>query len=552
MKRFKSAISICFLLLYITFIAGCSYYKVKQVKSLNSESISKEIKQKKKYIIVHHGEIAWHLKDIVVNETNQELTGTPESLPDNHLYYKSAKGKGQANRYKNNIKEPDRPIFEVHIYTTLKFEKGEPQFTIPFSSISKIEVYDTDVGTTVISIIGVTLLVSALLAVIVAATKSSCPFVYIGDGYSYNFTGEMYGGAIFSSLERDDYMPLPGFFMVNDEYHLKISNELLERQYTNLANLLVVEHPKNSSILLDKKGEIQTITLPEVPTKATANTDIDITNLILQKDSSAYLFNEHVEDGKDISSLILSFKKPLHSTTGKLILNAKNSFWLDYVYGKFNEQFGIFYNTFAEKQKKVPAEKHNQWSLEQNIPLSVYVETESGWKIIDYFNSIGPLASRDIVMPIDLTKIKGENVRIKLECGFMFWEVDYAAIDFSPNIPVDITRITASSAVDEKGNDVSSSIVKTDNEYLIQPEIGNAAIIKYKGIPVKAESNQTVFLHTSGYYEYIRDYKNWPNISYLESFKNKGAFTNFAKQQYDQFMSTQNLLTASLTQSNGN
>ena len=79
---------------------------------------------------------------------------------------------------------------------------------------------------------------------------------------------EMYGGAIYSSLERDDYMPLPNLKDFNEEYQLKISNELQERQYTNLAELVVIQHPENSSVIIDKNGTIQTIISPFSPSKA--------------------------------------------------------------------------------------------------------------------------------------------------------------------------------------------------------------------------------------------------------------------------------------------
>ena len=412
-------------------------------------------------------------------------------------------------------------------------------------------MYDTHVGATVLVVLGITLAVGVVIAAIIAATKSSCPFVYINNGEAFTFTGEMYGGAIYSSLERDDYMPLPGFFPTDGVYQLRISNELLERQYTNLANLIVVDHPKHSIVVLDKYGKIQTINSPQLPIHATSGSSLNVNNYIEKKDSSAYLFNENADDNQDVSNLVLSFKKPENAKTGKLILNAKNSFWLDYIYGQFNEQFGTYFNSFTEKQRKEPAGKLNQWSLEQSIPLSVYVKTETGWRFIDYFNSIGPLASRDIVMPIDITQIKGDTITIKLECGFMFWEVDYAAMDFSENIASETYQLKALSAIDEKGFDVSSLIATTDDNYLIQPEIGNVVTVTYQA-PIKNDLEQSIFLHSRGYYEYIRDYKNLPNISNLRSFKNKGSFTSFAKKHYDAFMTTEDLFAATMTQPHGN
>jgi hypothetical protein len=552
-KKTLCTISWIVLIAYVNLAIGCSYYGVNPLEPLSQESVIEQIQKKDKYIILHQGEKAWHLKDIIINDAGQEMKGNIEPVPSNHVYYKTAKKEHKANRYKKgHTNKNDLPIHEVHIYTTLSPEEQSSQVTIPFSAITRFEVYDTHVGATVFSALGFAAIAFGLAALIIVATKSSCPFVYIGDGENYTFTGEMYGGAIYPSLERDDYMPLPDCKPANGQYHIRISNELLERQYTNLANLMVVEHPLSASVIIDKNGGFQTITHPEHPTTTTTTTNKNVESLILKKDSISYLFNDDVNDGKNLSGLTLSFKKPKNAKAGKLILNAKNSFWLDYVYGKFNEQFGTYFNTFAEKQKKVKSQKLNQWSLDQNIPLSLFIETEGGWKFVDYFNSIGPLASRDVVMSIDLSEIKGEKVNIKLECGFMYWEIDYAAMDFTENIPVKVSQISSTSAIDERGNDVSSLIAATDNKYLIQPEIGNVASIQYSAYAPLDGNSQSVFLHSRGYYEYIRNYENMPNILTLQSFKDKGGFTKFSKNQYNEFISSKDLFSAALTKKNGN
>jgi hypothetical protein len=550
-KKYHRTIALIFLASYINLMIGCTYYKVNNVDPLSNASIAEEVQHKEKYIILHERDTAWHIKDIILNEEGQEIKGNTEPLPSNHFFYKKAKKEHHAYKYKKRAGMV-KPGHEIHIYTSGSLLTGpQSEVTIPFSSIDKIQVYDKHVGAMVLSITGVTVATVAVIGLIIAATKSSCPFVYLNDGESYNFIGEMYGGAIYPSLERDDYMPLPDFIPTNNKYSLRISNELLERQYTNLATLMVVEHLQNSKVLVDKYGEIQTITSPQSPVRAVSDASFDFKKHILSADSNVYLFDDNIADGKDVNSLVLSFKKPENAKSGKLILNAKNSFWLDYAYGKFNEQFGTYFNNFTEKQKKVPAQKLNQWSLDENIPLSVYVETETGWKLVDYFNTVGPLAARDMVMAIDLTNVKGKNVNVKLECGFMFWEVDYTAMDFAENIPVKVSNITPTSALDENGNEVSALIEAVDKNYLIQPEIGNVVTVEYPAYVPQVSHAQTVFLHSRGYYEYIRDYKNWPNIINLQSFRNKGGFLHFSKNQYNDFLNTKDLFAAALTQGNG-
>ncbi|MBK6786045.1 MAG: hypothetical protein IPG79_21600 [Saprospiraceae bacterium] len=77
--------------------------------------------------------------------------------------------------------------------------------------------------------------------------------MYVYDGETYIFEGETFGGAIAQNLERDDYMPLPDIRGNHGHYKIRISNELKEIQYTDLAELIVVDHPENSEVLLDKK-----------------------------------------------------------------------------------------------------------------------------------------------------------------------------------------------------------------------------------------------------------------------------------------------------------
>jgi hypothetical protein len=550
--KYLNNISVGTILLSAGLVGGCNYYKVNTPEPLNNSTIAAQVENRTKYIVLHQGGKVWHLKEIVVDESREKLTGIIEILSPNHLYYQHTKRRAP-NIYKSNKYKTDLPIHEIHLYTS-QDSIGAPGslVNIPFTDITKFEVYDPDVGATVFSVFGATMAIVGVVAIVVALTKSSCPFVYTNNGTEYIFAGEMFGGAIYPTLERDDYMPLPGFRPIDSTYQLRIANQLLEKQYTNLANLVVVEHPDNTSILLDKTGRVQAITDPKIPFIAKSGTGVDYLEKVSLKDGIPYLFDEETPGRNDISNLIVQFKRPTNALSGKLLINAKNSFWLDYAYGKFNELFGTYYNTFAEKQKKVSAQDHNQWSLDQNIPLSVYVETRNGWALVDYVNTPGPLASRDLVIPIGLSDVEGEEVRIKLECGFMFWELDYVALDFSENIPVKITEIIPSSAVDEKGKNVSGLIAATDSRYLIQPAIGNVATVQYPAITPADGNSQTVFLHSRGYYEYIREYKNWPDVRKLLSFKQKGSFTKFSKEQYTEFIQNDELLAAALSQRNEN
>jgi len=545
MKKFMPAVSILMLLVFLNLVAGCQYYyKVNRIQAVNNESIRQVPLYK--YVILHQGTEVWHLNNVSLDNEKNLIVGKAESLPADHYYFLTAKVPG-ANKYKPS---KQNPIIEIHIYAAEHAIDSEGLYLIPLSSVEKIDLYEPDKGSTAASFIfgGIGIILGALvvIGVIVALTKSSCPLVYTYDGSAYHFTGEMFGGAVNSSSERDDYMPLPGLETVDGKYQLKISNELLEKQYIDLAELIVAEHPENLTVLVDKYGNLQTMGEMNLPDLATDGNEQVCTDVLKAKDSLCYLFNQGNAENAEMSSLILSFDKPDKASLAKLVLNVRNSYWLDYIYGKFNEQFGTFFAEFNERQKKVPPEKNVQWLLDQGIPLSVYVETAKGWQFVDFINTVGPLASRDVVMPVNLSGVTGEKVKIKLECGLMFWEIDYASVDYTDNIAVKTDCLPVSTAYDEKGKDVSSNLVKTDKKYLYQPEVGNEAVLSFSSdIPAK-DMKQSVFFHNRGYYEYIRNYTNKPDMAYLKTFREKGAFARFSKTHYDTFVNDKDFYAKAL------
>ena len=78
------------------------------------------------------------------------------------------------------------------------------QFSFPVSAIKKIELFELDVeesvGITVLNTGFAVVMVFAVIFAIILLTKESCPFIYVHDGESYQFTGEIYSGAIYPHL----------------------------------------------------------------------------------------------------------------------------------------------------------------------------------------------------------------------------------------------------------------------------------------------------------------------------------------------------------------
>ena len=515
-------------------IQGCYYYKVTRSTEPPAPAVLK-LQDENKFIILHYGDSAWQFKDIMADDNT--ITGGIFLL-QGHEKYRTTDAQG-ANRYKNRASKDESEVLnEVHIYTSELVQSESVQVSVPIKSINKIEIYDPAVGATIASWVfsGLGLAIPVVF-VVALLTKESCPFIYISDDDAYRFVGEIYSGAIYPSLERDDYLPLPGAKQGQSEYKIKMTNEVYEIQNTNLVELQVLDHPSGSTVLMDKYGNCQTMSNPQSPVEAINLKGRNIINDIKERDTLLYFGDNPEKDQVSTDGIILKFNRPPHSNSAKLVIKAKSTFWLDYVFTRFHGLFGDQYDCWVEKQETIPDKQMKSWQIDQKIPLLVYIEKGKRWKYVDYYNVTGPMAAREDVLSIDLADITSDTIKIKLEFGFMFWEIDYAAIDYSSNVPVTKRTALLESAIDNRETDVKKLLGSSDLFYYVQEKIGDEVNMTF-AIPPRIQTEQTLVLHSKGYYKILLDAKGEQQVKYLLPFRKKGRFPEYSGELFRQHTRT--------------
>ncbi len=515
------------------FTAGCTYYNVKRINDIESDKkkLSKELKKTDKYLILQTPMQAYHFQLKVLNMDEEFMIGELMPLPASRHNYKIA-SPDRTNRQQSGYATASQ---EIHFYTSKSIGSVGETLKLHFSDFYRIEVYEANSELTAFAILGGIAGGLVLIAAIIIATKSSCPFIYTKDSSGFVFSGEIYPGAIYKALERDDFLKLSTLTPINDLYQIKLSNELMERQYTDLCQLIEVHHSEDVEVYLDKEGNVHTVSELISPDNAYTGDGLDVSSQINCSDNEYYYFNE-TSEAEGMNELYLNFKKPQNVQDAKLVLYGKNTYWLDYTFGKFYKNFGTYYEKHASLQDEGEADTNIQWAIDQGIRLGVWIKKNDRWTLVDYLEVAGPLANRTMLVPIDLTGISGANVEIKLTSGFMFWEFDQIGMDYSLNQDVSIHYLEAVEAIDQDGLDVRNSLIKTDGKYLEQPGPGLAANISFKPAIRAENKTSSIFLHSRGYYEYIRDYTNYPDILALNKFKREGAFSEFSRDNYLQFL----------------
>lgn len=501
-------------------VVSCSYFRVNRG---TDDDLKKLINLGKvyKFFVIHDTKSTYSLTDLNIDD--DYLTGTVVPLQKDIHY--------DLQREKKLVNQGERSIFhEVHIYLKAKDHKlEEGPLKILLEEINSIHIIEKDSGKSIAAFLGASVATFGLILIIALLTKSSCPYIYTYDGESFVFQGESFGGAILQNLERADYIPLPTLRADDDLYRIRISNELKEKQYTNYANLISINHPIGTQALLDQSGEVQIIVNPQAPLDAKTVNDRSVRSALIQKDSVLYNFNEADYPENEVR---LRYRKTIGATKGKLLINAKNTLWFDYLYGEVISKFGSYYPTWMAQQAKKSTAERLETIQGSGAPLSVYVKINDKWELVEAIPTIGPLATRDMVIPVDLTAHQGEIVEVKLKTGFLYWDLDLALMDFNANPEFEIIEQKPILAQDSYGKNWMEALAEDDNIYMAQLTVGEQAELQYPVPPRSENQKQSVFLHTKGYYELIRDFQGAPRFKELYAFKDPTYMMQYSMDLY--------------------
>jgi hypothetical protein len=550
---------------FLFMIFGCNYYKI--TTKVNNQSgdfantVKDDIYKEKKYprdlypdeklmkmlfierdIYVFDSIGRWHLNfPELVGDT---LLGKAEFKPipegDKNKLPETRKNK----RYHNGT-EADI-IKRINFYVDRLNVNDTGLAYIPVSSINSCEIYKHNKGKTAGITIGTFFIVVgvAFTIMLIVILLTSCPFVYAFDGNSWQFIGEIYGGAVYPCLERHDYLLMPNYhYGPGSLYRVKVANMLEEIQYINKADMLVLTHDSLVYPLIDKYGTIQTISNPIQPYSAIDSKGNDFSGKVISKDKITYNFDEELDTsgtGTNLNSLELTFKSSTNPETAKLYLNGKNDLWGDYMIRQFFNLFGSRYQKFVDKQGDKPADFHLEWMQQQGLLMQVFVLKNGEWKPADYFNMVGAVGSRDMVLPLNLENAwsvegadstTGYTLRLKLVSGYMFWDIDYAAIDLSDNAEVGMIWLSPDNAIDQSDNSVLNLLSSDDDRYLVQNVTGDEVNLDFT-LPDSIMPSFTLYLHSKGYYQQAGKHINEPDISFLETFRHPGRLSLWSSQKY--------------------
>ncbi|MDX2246046.1 MAG: hypothetical protein SF052_04675 [Bacteroidia bacterium] len=345
------------------------------------------------------------------------------------------------------------------------------------------------------------------------AIVCNCPQVYaIAPDGTQTKQGTLFTGAISRSLERTDLLPLQNLGKTGQNLKITVANELPEEEFIDELKLLRTQLSPGAKTGINTNNQLFEYQKLVYPHQALSMNGKNILDPIKYTDSLNYNFSDF-PGGNQLNTATFSFKKSDFNTDQPmLIINARQTEWLETVAEVFFGAFGNRFDRWNEMMDQVPVEKYEARTSERGISLNVWIETTQGWKKAGTFHNAGVNMSKRMGLTLDLSQTSGETVNVRLECAYKFWEIDEIGMANDWKEITDYTEVPLISAFDEKGEEVSDKIGRIDQNYAIQPHSGSAITLTFEN---PAETNEIYVLKGTGYYHHIRNYEHAPDKQFI-------------------------------------
>lgn len=390
---------------------------------------------------------------------------------------------------------------------TVTAKVNRSDYTIPLSQVQRLWVERRGISAvrTIGLAAGITLAAVGVIAIIVALTKESCPFIYSWDGKHYVFDAEPYGGAIARVLERDDYSELEHLKPHRGEYRLLITNEVDETQHTNLLELWVVDHAPGTRIVSDDQGRLYSFQKLERLQSARDRAGNDITAWLEATDRRIWEPEAKLAaDGSPREEIVLSFPKPEGAVTANLVVNAATSLWGSYMIKRMVQLRGRDATLWLASLGNNPVEiaALGAWyNRDELYNLKIEVQEDSGWRPRGAAIGGGPFISENRVIPLDIRRVSGDRLRLRLRPPLGFWALNSFAVSYEHTRSPVPQVVKLHAARTSSGSDVLAALSANDGLYYSMPDMRESAELRFPAPPPQPGMLRSVFLHSRGWYE---------------------------------------------------
>lgn len=353
----------------------------------------------------------------------------------------------------------------------------------------------------------------------------SCPLVYSWDGTGWRLDSGTFGGAITPILARTDVDNLDYAMPRAGALRLRLANELNEIDYVDAVSVLAVDHRPGVAVAPSSDGTLHTLGRLESPLAGMDDHGVSVMNRVSRRDGWNWESRLTGRDTSNIAELrdgiTLTFAKPLGAAEARLVVDGNSSAWAAYLVQEFIRAHGWNTQAWYDSVNASPQLARRLGSMMAGEGfLEVKIKIDGKWEHQGYIWEAGPEITKRQVLRIDLSRVAGKSVEIRLESAPLFWLIDNVALDYSAQVPLVTRELRARTALDHHGRDVRQPLAQTDRNYLVLQR-GDRTDLVFDVPSTPPGQARSYLLRSHGWYRMNTLESERPDVALLDQVMNR-------------------------------
>jgi hypothetical protein len=299
------------------------------------------------------------------------------------------------------------------------------------------------------------------------SSSASCPYIFPWNGNSYVKDNDIYSTARGLDREYTDYYLLQQQLVSSgNSYKLQIAEVDEEESYTDLAQLVVVDHDPDVKIANNENGDIFSYGNPIRPFAAADKNGNDVSEKIMFEDSDGY-------PAHDNEYIVLDFDIPDNLNTATFVLRAK---------GFVIDSTGEGSSTSSPPRILIQTQQTNGDWVTRNVFLPRVESAVCAYDLNGFF-------------------VFSKRVRLLARsCHTGKYQfIDYAGLDTARQNPLTITRLSPSVAVNSIGENFLTRISTADGAYA-HMSTGEHITLEFDNPALSTVKSRDFIFISKGYY----------------------------------------------------
>lgn len=335
----------------------------------------------------------------------------------------------------------------------------------------------------------------------------SCPLIYSWDGVTWHLDSGTFGGAITPTLARTD---LDNLLFARAELGLlqfRMTDEANETEHVDAFTVVAVDHPAGTDVAPDARANntFHVVANLRAPIAARDFMGRDVLGMVQAPDARTW---ESEANGRDPNNpahlrdgLELAFARPGHGDQLQIVVDAQNTEWASALMGDMVNAFGRLTAAWYNPATSAPASAPMARAQHGAGFLQVAVWDGAAWRPSGEIWEAGPEVAKRQVLPIDVSGIAGDTIRVRLESAPGFWQIDYVGLGPVVNAQLNARELPTVAVAAPRDTNALAHLDARDGRYLDMERGDTVSIIVHDTAGAPANGMVRSYLaRTTGWY----------------------------------------------------